>query len=46
MQVVVHSKYDSVPVTAVTSGAKSCLPFRQDRMTAKAIKKVTTLESS
>ena len=37
---VVHTKYDSVPITAVTSGLPSLLPFRNERMTAQQIKSV------
>jgi len=38
-QVVVHTKYDSVPITAVTSGLPSVVPFREKRMTAHEIKR-------
>jgi hypothetical protein len=37
-QVVVQTKYDSVPITAITSGLPSLLPFRDQRMTAHEIK--------
>ena len=30
-QVIVHTKYDSLPITAVTSGLPSLLPFRDKR---------------
>lgn len=39
-QVIVHTKYDSVPITAVTSGLPSIVPFRDKRMTAYEIKRV------
>ena len=38
-QVVVQTKYDSVPITAITSGLPSLLPFRDQRMTAQEIKR-------
>lgn len=38
-QVVVQTKYDSVPITSITSGLPSFLPFRDQRMAAKEIKR-------
>ena len=38
-QVIVQTKYDSVPITAITSGLPSLIPFRDKRMTAKEIKR-------